>query len=227
MILEYVHPELFLQLFTWQAGQNGHPLQLAQLETAIRDSKDEIEAEEAAQRIDKQWATSTVRRWLSMEPALKDFDLRDYFWVARDRLESTFAGISMVAPVVRTVIDGLLAGNAPKRNAAMETAKKLTADERTSLLALIEQRIVRQLADKAGFDAIRSLIEADVHGAAETLAKILLNNPLDNVPGNVGMDVLTLYQKKEALRSILDPVLAHLRKSQTTVGRAAAASPKK
>jgi hypothetical protein len=110
----------------------------------------------------------------------------------------------------------------------METAKKLTADERASLLSLVEQRIVRQLDDKAGFDALRYLIEAEVAGAAELVAKIILSNPLDNVPANVGMDLATLHQKKEHLRSTLDPALAHLKKSQTTVGRAAmSSSPRK
>ena len=68
---------------------------------------------------------------------------RDYFWVARDRLESTFTGITMVSPVVRTVLEDLLSGQAPKRNAAVTTAKKLLPDERL-LYGLIEQGIDRK-----------------------------------------------------------------------------------
>lgn len=220
MILEYVHPELFLELFNLQAQENGYPKQLALLEAELTGPEGDVDNEEAAKKIAPKWATSSIRKWIAMEPALKDVDLRDYFWVARDRLQTTFAGISMVAPVVRQVLDGLLSGSPPKRNAAMETGKTLSEDERVSLLGLVEQRIVRHLSEKAGFDALRALIEAGMIGSAELLKKVLLTNPLDAVPAAVGMDVMTLYDAKPDLHKLLDPAISHLQKSQTVVGRA-------
>jgi hypothetical protein len=217
MILEYVHPELFLQLFNWQAQQNGFPKELAAMEeTARKEAPDE----ESSKQSDQKWTTSATKRWLSMEPPLSSIDLRDYFWVARDRLESSFVGLAMVPPIVRRLLEDLLSGAAPKRNSAMATAKTISEDERASLLDLIEQRITRQLDDKSGFDALRSLIEAGVDGAADRFAGILLHNPLDKVSPAVGMDLVNLRNAKPELREILDPVKEHIGKSQTAIGKA-------
>lgn len=221
MILEYVHPELFSQLFTWQSHQNGHPKEIKELEAALAGPKGNVNDEDAAKKVDAKWATTMVRRWVAMEPLLNDVDLRDYFWVARDRLESTFAGISMVPPIVRTVLDGLVSSSAPKRNSAMGTAKGLPEDERASLLSLIDQRIARQPENKTSYDALRYLAEAGVAGSAELLVQTLVQRPLENVPANVGMDFMTLYKTKPELRSCLDPARERLLSSTTRIGKAA------
>jgi len=221
MILEYVHTELFTQIFSWQSRQNGYPKEIAELEAMLTGPKGDVNNEEGAKKVDARWATTALRRWIAMEPLLKDVDLRDYFWIARDRLESTFTGISMVPPIVRTVLDGLISGAPPKRNAAMMAAKNLTEDERASLLSLIDQLISRQPEDKAGYEAVRCLIEAGIAGSAEFLVKTLTQRPLDNVPANVGMDFMTLYKTKSELSSILDPAKQLLLKSDTRIGKAA------
>lgn len=221
MILEYVHTDHFTQLFNWQSLQNGYPREIANLEALLAGAKGDVKNEEAAKKIDANWATTPIRRWIAMDPLLKDVDLRDYFWIARDRLESTFSGISMISPIVRAVLDGLVSGAPPDRNAAMATAKKLTEDERVSLLNLIDQLIARQPEDKSGYDAIRCLIESDIPGSADLLVKTLTQRPLDNVPANIGMDFMTLYKKKPALDTILEPAKNLLLKSDTRIGKAA------
>jgi hypothetical protein len=221
MILEYVHPEVFNQLFTWQSYQNGHPKEIRDLEAALAGPKGDLSDEDSAKKVDPKWATTAIRRWVAMEPLLKEVDLRDYFWVARDRLESTFAGISMVPPIVRTVLDGLVSGSTPKRNSAMDTAKGLSEDERASLLSLIDQRIARQPENKTGYDALRYLAEAGVAGAAEFLGQTLVQRPLENVPANVGMDFMTLYKAKPEIRNCLEAAKERLSTSATRVGKAA------
>ena len=224
MILEYIHTELFKQLFTWQSRQNGYPREIADLEVLLAGTKGDINNEDDAKKIDPKWATTAARRWIVMEPLLKDVDLRDYFWIARDRLESTFTGISMVSPIVRTVLDGLISGLPPMRNAAMITAKKLTEDERVSLLNLIDQLIARKPKDKEGYEALRCLIESNISGFAELLVKILTERPLDNVPANVGMDFMTLYKTIPQLKTILEPAKQILLKSDTRIGKAVKAA---
>jgi hypothetical protein len=208
----------------WQSLQNGHPKQIASLEANLAGPKGDVDDEESAKKTDPMWATTALRRWVAMDPLLKDVDLRDYFWVARDRLESTFAGISMVPPIVRTVLDGLMSTSIPKRNEAMKNARNLGEEERASLLTAIEQRVSRQPEEKSGYDALRFLAEADVPGAADFLANILLQRPLDKVPATVGMDLMTLYNAKAELRDILGPVKEHLSQSKTAIGRAALAA---
>lgn len=223
MILEYVHLERFTELFQWQASQEGHPKQLMQLENALGPDGN-VDDEESAKKISAHWATTSVRKWVAMEPLLGEIDLRDYFWVARDRLESTFSGISMVPPAVRAVLDGLLSQSTPKRNSAMKTAKNLSEDERISLLGLLKQRITRQYDDIAGYNALRYLSEADVLGAVELFADVLENGPLNSMPVPVGMQFMTLYGAKSELRQKMEAAKKRLLDSDTKIGAAAKSS---
>lgn len=220
MILEYAHTDLFTQLFVWQSNQNGFPKEISEFEVALTGAKGDFNNEEAVKKIDPKWATTAVRKWIVMEPYLADVDLRDYFWVARDRLESTFSGVSMVSPVVRAVLDDLLSGAAPKRNSAMSTAKTLAADEITTLISMISQKIYRHPEDKSGFDALVFLIEANIMQAAEQLSTSLLNSPLEKLNPAIGMQIMTLCKTRPEFNEILLPAIEHLRQSKSKIGKA-------
>ena len=107
MILEYAKPDLFTQLFNWQAEQAGFPKELAAMETAIEKKPENLE--EVSAFDGQSWASSTARQWIAMQPQLSATDLRDYFWIARDRLASTFSGLSMISPATRAVLNDLVA----------------------------------------------------------------------------------------------------------------------
>jgi KAP family P-loop domain len=218
MILEYAHEELFLQLFQWQSQQEGHPKELEALEKAIK-SDGQGAYEEAIKKTDPKWATQSIRRWVAMDPPLSEIDLRDYFWIARDRLESTFSGLSMVPPAVRLVLEGLFADSA-KRKIAVRSASSLSTDETSSLLGLIEQRITRQPDQATGYEALRALVEADFVEAAERLAALLTTLPEDKIPAGVGMDVATLLKAKPKLRPTFTSAIERLSKSTSRSGAA-------
>ncbi len=220
MILEYSDEERFLELFGWQGRQDGHPRELARLEAALLGPEGRVENEEGARAVGPGWATAMMRRWITMVPPLKDVDLRDYFWVARDRLESTFTGLSLVPPVVRTILDGLVSGVAAKRNVAVTTAKSLGEEERKSLLGLIDQVISRQPDQKTGYEALRVLAEGRVEGAAELLGAILDKRPDELVPPSVGPDIVMLSRLLPAPVPELQAAISRLEKSNTRVGKA-------
>jgi hypothetical protein len=220
MILEYTNDRLFGQLFDWQSQQDGHPKELEELEDGALKAPEKKGNDADSLKIDNAWSTPRVKKWLLMEPRLASIDLRDYFWVARDKLASTFTGISMVPPLVRTVLDGLLSGNAIKRNAALTTAASLRDDERQSLLNLIQQQISRQPGEKLGYDSLRQLADTSVSGAAETLRDVLLHRAPDKMPAAVGMDLVTLVKAKPLLAAVLQPAVEHLERSNTRIGRA-------
>jgi predicted KAP-like P-loop ATPase len=221
MILEYAAPRRFIQLFEWQAAQGGQPKQLASLEAIVRSTKKGADEDERLKAVDQDWATSFLRRWLTMEPSLGDVDLRDYFWVARDRLESTLSNLSMIPPAVRRVLEDLLASSPGKRPAAVKTAATLHDDERDSLLSLLEQYVKRHADQKAGYDALRALIEAGIGGAAQSLASILQTQALEPIPPAVGSDVVTLARQKPDAGKVLEPAIQRLRGSDTRIGKAA------
>ena len=226
MVLEYhdISVARFTELFNWQATQDGHPVELADLERDARGVEPNDAGRNKKSDSDKsqgktaEWSTPFLRNWLRLDPALADVDLRDYFWVARDRLESTLSQVTLVPPVVRQLAEQLL--KKAGRAAAATAAKVLDAEERNALLTLVEQHVVRRLDDKDGYDALRALVEADLPGAAERLARILAEQPAVKMPAAVGPDVATLLRKKVELKSLLQPAVDRLRETDAKIGKA-------
>lgn len=219
MLLEYVKERHFRQLYNWQADQQGHPDKIIELEKVICPPEGNSDDEDAVKKIDDKWGGSWTRRWIAMEPSLVGVDLRDYFWVTRDRLQSTLSGLSMVPPIVRQAFDGLTSGNPGKQKCSVDTIRDLGEDDIETLFGLIEQRISKQLSKKNNFDVLRKLIEANVSGAAKLLNDILIKYPDSEIPPAVGGDLVTLSKSKAAIAKILQPAIDKLKESDSRVGR--------
>jgi hypothetical protein len=214
MILEYAHLDRFRDLFDWQSADNGYPKALNVLE-----SSSEAEGKTATSSLDQNWNTPALRKWLAMEPQLSRVDLRNYFWVARDRLASTFSGVSLVPPAIRRVFEDSMSD--VKRRAAAQMAVRLTAEERAILFSLFEQHLIRE-PDKAGYyEALRFFIDSSVPGALEAYANCLMKADAGRMPPGVATNAVTLLQSKSSLKPILEPAINHLRlQKDTRAGRA-------
>ena len=216
MILEYSQPKLFQDLFGWQVTQAGFPAEIQKMEESVQ-------AEATDGRVvpsDLPWTTDFARRWTKMQPALADVDLRDYFWVARDRLASTLSGLSLIPPVVRRVLDDLLSGNAGKGKAAASAAVALEADHRDLLLDALSTHLIRQPDKKIGFDAVRALVEAGMLDAIQAVVDAAPRIATDRVPPAVGMDLKTLVNAHPAIQPKVQPILDKWAETATQVGRA-------
>lgn len=220
MVLEYSHSTQFKDLFEWQARQEGRSKEIQSLEVVLAAPKGNVENEEGAKAIDSQWSSSFMRQWVAMEPLIGDLDLRDYFWVARDKLSSTLSGLSMIPPIVRTVLDDILSDNLGKMNRAFVSASKLNFDERTVLISQIGKKIQRNPDQKVGYDALRGLIEKDITESIDELGHALLNVPADAIPPAVGNDLTVLLRSKPKLNEQFAPVIKQLSSTDTKIGRA-------
>jgi hypothetical protein len=220
MILEYSQEKQFRQLFGWQACQNGEPKEIVELEKILREPNGNMNDEEGAKKISPEWAGSLPRRWIAMQPPLSGVDPRDYFWVARDRLQTTLTGLSMVPPVVRRTFESLISESPAKRQAGLATAAGLAKDEQEGLFRLLEQSIRSKPREKSGYDVFRLLIEAGVSGAAKNYAQALSSVPLDAIPAAVGMDLSTLSAAKPEVAQALASTLTRLEESETRAGAA-------
>lgn len=218
MILEYSQESRFRQLFDWQAAQEGQPQQIVELEKVLCVPEGKLDDEEGAKKIHSDWATSLARRWVAMAPALTGIDLRDYFWIARDRLQATFAGLSMVPPLVRRVFESLLSGNPAKTKAAATSAAELAEDERETLFRLLDQQIKQKPTESRGYEAYRTLADQDVPGAAAAFAAILQHVPTDLIPAAVGMNLATLVESKPGVSGALGPALQRIKESTSKAG---------
>ena len=93
MVLEYTYLQRFQEVNNWQASENGFPEKLKQLEEwALAEDDKSVSLDDSL----VEWKKPSLKNWLCMHPALEDIDLRDYFWLARDRTTSTLTGVNMV-----------------------------------------------------------------------------------------------------------------------------------
>lgn len=224
MILEYSHERRFRQLYEWQATQKGFPSQIAEMENELRESSAKTYSpREPTTAFSDDWANPQIRRWVAMEPPLAGVDLRDYFWVTRDRLQSSMAGLSMVPPMVRRLFEGLIGNNVPQRNAAIKEATNLREDERELLLDLLDRNIQQKPTEKSGYDAFRHLVESGFPESARRMAAAMAKAPASEVPPAVGTDIDTLVRSKQDLRPMLEPILKKWAAlEETRVGKAIA-----
>ncbi len=220
MVLEYAHFERFNELYGWQASQAGMPEQLQRLEGALDPDEGEPDYEAVSKEVAPKWTTSTLRRWLAMEPRLREVDLRDYFWVARDRLQSVLSGVTLVPPIVRRLLDGLLAEEPGRPEAAVQGAKDLNLDEVDALLELLHRATVQHPEEENGYEALLLLAKARLAGSMEALVTTLRAIPSDLIPAFIGIELDTLLKAQPESKSVLGPVIDQLAETETMVGAA-------
>ena len=216
MVLEYGHLSEFRQLYDWQASQEGSPVQIQSLEKALRAPDGNVSNEDGAKKVDPSWATDFMRRWVGMDPSLSEVDLRDYFWIARDRLQSTLSDVSLIPPAVRRVLEDLTSGNSGRLNRGARSANELGAGERTVLLSLVEKHIVRNPGQKSGYDAMRSLMEEGVQEAVSSLNSAIAQCPPGSIEPTAGHMLLILVGKYPELQASI----TKLEDTETKVGAA-------
>jgi len=218
MILEYAHPTQFNQLYEWQSAEKGHPEKLEQLEEELGDTG-ELD-EEGAREVHQDWGGTFIRRWIQMEPMLSDVDLRDYFWVARDRLQTVLSDASMVPPIVRQAAEDLLSGNSGREQQAKNLLDDFDSDEEAALVELVEDHAKRHPDDKSGFAALMSLVEGGVPGSIEGLRNALNSSPPAQIPPAVGAQIQLHMKSDSDFQSQIESELERLRSSDTRIGRA-------
>ena len=215
MVLEYTHPKLFRHLDNWQTTGKGHPEELRRLE----------EASSQNEKLDDfpDWSKPGVQNWLQMEPTnLRDEDLRDYFWVARDRTKSTLSAASMVSPVVNAIYLQLVEGNEGEQLMAANKVPEMDALQVDALLSLLDARIRRHPDEDAAPDALKLLVEKSIEGAGETLINALSHVSRDSLSPSVVQNVATLGRTQESLREPTVTLLRRLAEKPDTGAGAAA-----
>ena len=103
MVLEYntLYNSRFEELYKLQ-NENGGVLPL-------EDVEQEAKTEEGIQNPQwkDNWSSDYLKQWLSSEPSLKDINLQDYFWVARDALKNEKPIASLVTSKVMLLFQRL------------------------------------------------------------------------------------------------------------------------
>jgi hypothetical protein len=162
MVLEYAEPDLFRKIYDWQAGQDGEPVEIAELEQlATAPDTATIQGKYGAQ-----WTTAPVLRWLRVAPALTETDLRDYFWLSRDQLAGSISGASLIPPLIKALFRDLLEFNSDTiLRAAATRATTLKEAEQGILLDMLAQEVVKRPANGKGHRVLIDLVIAGMPAA--------------------------------------------------------------
>ncbi|MCP3941846.1 MAG: NTPase [Desulfobacteraceae bacterium] len=217
MILEYAHPKKFRDLFDWQQNQDGFPKEIEDWENLVTKVADDNGNVEDAKISEATWNIKSVKRWLAMEPKLSDIDLRDYFWIARDRLESTLSATALISPVVRLAFSDIISKNSSVIRAAVGTVQSFKEEERVSFLDLLETQIKRHPDEKVGHDAFIKLINVNVPGSIESYLNTFLNAPVESLPPAIAFDMAGLFKDKPDITSRFDDVIKRLTSKKSKI----------
>lgn len=131
MLLEYFDTKLFKKLNEFQSKKDGFFPEINILEEVFIEGKDNPFIDSF-----QEWQTPQMQNWLKMEPRLSDIDLRNYFWLFRDKTESTLSDVHMVSPVLQKIYKGLISNQETDVRVSLESAKSLNHDELLEILRL-------------------------------------------------------------------------------------------
>ncbi|WP_419486793.1 KAP family P-loop NTPase fold protein [Chryseobacterium bernardetii] len=168
MILEYSEPKLFKQLFIWQADKEGTPEEISEIEGICKDRDLNILLTELADSKFKDWNRPKIINWLQVEPSLQSVDLRDYFWIARDKLNDSISASSLIPPIVKTLFNELQ----PDQMTSTVTKKiiedkfrKLSDVEKEAFLTLLSATLKRNPLSKRNYEIFNELIDLKIDNA--------------------------------------------------------------
>jgi GTPase SAR1 family protein len=220
MLLEYYKLPKFRELFKWQSEEKGHPKALAVLEKWAKAAPEEKSTHAEGLPVDKTWQEdSRLQQWLAIEPALTDVDLSDYFWLARDRLQSTLGNLSLIPPIVRRFYESLLK-DGPRRAAATQVKTQLQPAELDMLHGCLSQHLLRKPDDRAAHAAFNQLIQAGV-ASAQAYSEVLLKLPVEKVPPATSVTIDTLVKQYPAIAPTFAKVIERIGAAdKTRTGRA-------
>ncbi|MBK8786975.1 MAG: NTPase [Chitinophagaceae bacterium] len=175
MILEYTELNIFKKLFEWQSSQGGQPTQMGDLEALCNEKNFGEVKSDFEDKGYKDWYKEKVVRWLNAEPKLKDVDLRDYFWISRDKILTSIAGSSLIPPVVKAIYREL------ENEMPATVSKKIIKDkvsilaehEITALFELIGSMLKKNQKTKRFYELFHFMIDEGIPGTAVYYKEVL------------------------------------------------------
>lgn len=165
MILEYSEPKLFKKLFEWQIIQDGIPKEIIEIETLCKEKGIEDIISEMKESYFKEWNKPKIIKWFQIEPLLSGVDLRDYYWIARDKLENSITATSMIPPIIRAFFNELLPDNMTStvtRSLISEKFQTFNDVEKEAFFNLLSSNLKRNPQQKRLYDIFNVMTEAKI-----------------------------------------------------------------
>lgn len=167
MLLEYFDTSLFRTLNELQSNNDGIVQELQMLESVFVDKEEGVAIEKFVE-----WQTPQVKNWIKIEPRIGSVDLRNYFWLARDKTESTLSNVHMVSPLIQKIYKGVIDTDKHLRSLALMDLKLAESSVKLDVFNLLKNEILHNPSKtghllRALFDFIEKI--EDEHYAKETI----------------------------------------------------------
>lgn len=162
MILEYSEIELFRKLYHWQIAREGISKEVDELEKMCEDESINKIKEKIESSAYKPWSKEKIIRWINAEPKLSKIDLRDYFWLSRDKLSSSISGIGLIPPIVKALFEKMneeIPGGVVQKLINDELLS-FSDNEKESFLSLLSNMLKSNPKNKWYYDLFHYLLDA-------------------------------------------------------------------
>ncbi|SNV51155.1 Predicted P-loop ATPase [Chryseobacterium taklimakanense] len=190
MILEYSEPKLFKKLFDWQIVQDGIPKEIGEIESICEEKEIEKISEDLNDSDFKEWNKPKVIKWFQIEPFLSEIDLRDYYWIARDKLENSITSGSMIPPVVKSLFGQLLPDEMPAavtKDILSNSFQQLNNIEKEAFFNLLSSNIKRNPQQKRLYDIFTIMLEEKIDNTAQYYIEALKVINISNIEPAVAL----------------------------------------
>lgn len=200
MILEYSELPLFMKIYDWQIEQEGTPKEIKKLEELCENkSAHEIKGTLKESGFDN-WEKEKVIKWILVEPKLSKVDLRDYYWLSRDKISSSIPGASLIPPIVKTLFaeleeDGLT--TSILKELIKTKVFSLNENELTKFLEYSSQKLRINISEKRYYEIFHCLIDEKVPNCTIYYKEVLQNININLMPAAVGLGLKNLIEIPE------------------------------
>lgn len=189
MLLEFKHNDLFHSLCEWVFCQTGTPKELIDMEKAIDGKK-------GGKYPSTEWEQSDVKTLIDSEPRFSSVDLRELYWVSRDKLSDIIGGTSLYSAKVKELFRKVCnASSDPILNTlCTQEVAKLTGDDNADFFTQLDELIILSPKEKKGYNIYLLCIENNIDGAYQRFFKTLENIDVTLIPFSLGNKFADVYK---------------------------------
>ncbi len=205
MLLEYSEIRLFRQLFDWQLNQDGMPKEMHDLEEICNGANSGNELQEIDNAGFTEWSKVKIVKWLQIEPKLSEIDLRDYFWISRDKISTSISASSLIPPIVKTLFKELNQEMPTGTRKEIFNAKfhSLIPLEKDAFLNLLSINVKKNPKEKLGFDIFNLLVDENIENVTSYYTETLNTLNKTEIEASVGVS-LRKYNSHPVLGEFLN-----------------------
>lgn len=201
MLLEYKHEKLFNELCGWVFNQPTTPLELILMEKAIGGEKTGKFPE------NNEWEQTDVKTLLGINPLFSSVNLKELFWVSRDKLSDIIGGTSLYSAKVKDVFKRAYNYNSDSilKKICVDEIAQLSADDSHDFFEQLDEMIITKPNEKNGYNVYFFCIENNIEGAYAKFVGILDRIDVQKIPfslGNKFNDIMKMHPDKKIMEII-------------------------